>query len=352
MVGHWAGLIAAYRDRLPVSGATPIVTLLEGDTPLLPAKELSARTGCEVYLKVEGANPTGSFKDRGMTMAISKAAEEDAKAVICASTGNTSASAAAYAVRAGMTCAVLVPQGKIALGKMAQALVHGAKLLQVDGNFDDCLELARKLAVDYPVALVNSVNPYRLQGQKTAAFEICDVLGRAPDVHCIPVGNAGNITAYWMGYQEYVKDGIVPSAPRMFGFQAAGAAPIVLGAPVANPMTIATAIRIGNPASWSFAEQARDESGGLIDAVTDKQILEAYRLVARTEAVFVEPASAASVAGLLATAADGRLPRGATVVCTVTGNGLKDPEWAIAGAPKPITVPVDSHVAATALGLG
>jgi threonine synthase len=351
MATHWPGLIEAYRDRLPVSDATPVVTLYEGGTPLVPARALSERSGCEVYLKVEGANPTGSFKDRGMTMAISKAAEDGAKAVICASTGNTSASAAAYAVRAGMQCAVLVPQGKIALGKMAQALVHGAKLLQVDGNFDDCLELARKLAVDYPVALVNSVNPFRLQGQKTAAFEICDVLGRAPDVHCIPVGNAGNITAYWMGYREYAADGIVPSTPRMFGFQAAGAAPIVLGAPVLRPMTIATAIRIGNPASWTFAEQARDESGGLIDAVTDKQILEAYRLVARSEAVFVEPASAASVAGMLATAADGRLPAGSTVVCTVTGNGLKDPEWAISGAPKPITVPVDGHAAALALGL-
>jgi threonine synthase len=347
----WPGLIDVYRDRLPVTDQTPVITLCEGGTPLIPAHELSRRTGCEVYLKVEGANPTGSFKDRGMTMAISKAAEEGAKAVICASTGNTSASAAAYAVRAGMTCAVLVPQGKIALGKMAQALVHGAKLLQVDGNFDDCLELAQKLAVEYPVALVNSVNPFRLQGQKTAAFEICDVLGRAPDVHCIPVGNAGNITAYWMGYQEYANDDIVPTTPRMFGFQAAGAAPIVNGAPVANPTTIATAIRIGNPASWTLAEQARDESNGLIDAVTDKQILEAYRLVARSEAVFVEPASAASIAGLLATVADGRLPAGSTVVCTVTGNGLKDPEWAIAGAPKPITVPVDGYAAALQLGL-
>ncbi len=347
----WPGLIEAYRDRLPVTDATPVITLCEGGTPLIPAGELSARTGCEVYLKVEGANPTGSFKDRGMTMAISKAAEEGAKAVICASTGNTSASAAAYAVRAGMTCAVLVPQGKIALGKMAQALVHGARLLQVDGNFDDCLELAQKLAVDYPVALVNSVNPFRLQGQKTAAFEICDVLGRAPDVHCIPVGNAGNITAYWMGYQEYASDGLVSSTPKMFGFQAAGSAPIVNGAPVANPTTIATAIRIGNPASWTFAEEARDNSGGLIEAVTDKQILEAYRLVARSEAVFVEPASAASVAGLLATAASGTLERGSTVVCTVTGNGLKDPEWAIAGAPKPITVPVDGYAAALQLGL-
>jgi threonine synthase len=347
----WPGLIEAYRDRLPVTDATPVITLCEGGTPLIPASRLSELSGCEVYLKVEGANPTGSFKDRGMTMAISKAAEEGAKAVICASTGNTSASAAAYAVRAGMTCAVLVPSGKIALGKMAQALVHGAKLLQVDGNFDDCLELAQKLAVEYPVALVNSVNPFRLQGQKTAAFEICDVLGRAPDVHCIPVGNAGNITAYWMGYQEYATDGVVSSTPRMFGFQAAGAAPIVNGAPVANPTTIATAIRIGNPASWTLAEEARDESHGLIDAVTDKQILEAYRLVARSEAVFVEPASAASIAGLLATAADGRLPKGSVVVCTVTGNGLKDPEWAIAGAPKPITVPVDGYAAALQLGL-
>src|SRR3954449_3904348 len=349
--GLWPGLIEAYRDRLPVSDATPVVTLYEGGTPLVPARALSELTGCEVYLKVEGANPTGSFKDRGMTVAISKAAEDGAKAVICASTGNTSASAAAYAVRAGMQCAVLVPQGKIALGKMAQALVHGAKLLQVDGNFDDCLELARKLAVDYPVALVNSVNPFRLQGQKTAAFEICDRLGRAPDIHCIPVGNAGNITAYWMGYQEYAADGIVPGTPRMFGFQAAGAAPIVTGAPVLRPMTIATAIRIGNPASWQQAEQARDQSGGLIDAVTDKQILEASRLVARSEAVFVEPASAASVAGLLATAADGRLPRGSTVVCTVTGHGLKDPQTALAGNVEVEPLAVDPSAVAAALDL-
>ncbi len=349
--GLWPGLIEAYRDRLPVSATTPVVTLFEGGTPLVPARVLSERTGCEVYLKVEGANPTGSFKDRGMTMAISKAAEAGAKAVICASTGNTSASAAAYAVRAGMTCAVLVPQGKIALGKMAQALVHGARLLQVDGNFDDCLELAQKLAVDYPVALVNSVNPDRIEGQKTAAFEICDVLGRAPDVHCIPVGNAGNITAYWRGYREYFDDGVVGAKPAMFGFQAAGAAPIVNGAPVLHPVTIATAIRIGNPASWTFAEQARDESGGLIDSVTDRQILEAYRLVARSEAVFVEPASAASVAGLLKTAADGRLASGSTVVCTVTGNGLKDPEWAISAAPAPVTIPIDAGAAARELGL-
>jgi threonine synthase len=347
----WPGIIEAYRDRLPVGPDTPVITLFEGGTPLLPAPELSRRTGCEVFLKVEGANPTGSFKDRGMTVAISRAAEQGAKAVICASTGNTSASAAAYAVRAGMTCAVLVPKGKIALGKMAQALVHGARLLQVEGSFDDCLELAQKLAVDYPVALVNSVNPDRIAGQKTASFEICDALGRAPDVHCIPVGNAGNITAYWRGYREYAADGIVVETPKMFGFQAAGSAPIVLGRPVLNPVTIATAIRIGNPASWLSAEAARDESGGLIDAVTDRQILEAYRLVARSEAVFVEPASAASIAGLLMTAADGRLPAGSTVVCTVTGNGLKDPEWAISAAPSPVTVPIDASAAARHLGL-
>jgi threonine synthase len=250
-----------------------------------------------------------------------------------------------------MLCAVLVPQGKIALGKLAQALVHGARLLQVDGNFDDCLELARKLAVDYPVALVNSVNPDRIEGQKTAAFEICDRLGGAPDIHCIPVGNAGNITAYWKGYTEYQRDGVVATTPKMYGFQAAGAAPIVLGQPVAKPMTIATAIRIGNPASWASAEAARDASGGLIDSVTDREILEAYRLLARAEAVFVEPASAASVAGLLKSARAGLVPPGSRVVCTVTGNGLKDPDWAISGAPVPATIAVDAHAAAVELGL-
>jgi threonine synthase len=347
----WPGLIEAYRSRLPVSDTTPVVTLQEGATPLVPAQELSRRTGCEVYLKVEGANPTGSFKDRGMTMAITKAVEEGSQAVICASTGNTSASAAAYAARAGLVCAVLVPQGKIALGKLAQALVHGAKLLQVDGNFDDCLALASKLAIDYPVSLVNSVNQYRIEGQKTASFEIVDVLGDAPDVHCLPVGNAGNITAYWQGYREYAADGTASRTPRMWGFQAAGAAPIVSGQVVEHPQTIATAIRIGNPASWTKALAARDESGGLIDAVTDREILAAYRLLARTEAVFVEPASAASVAGLLKVAQAGGLEPGQRVVCTVTGNGLKDPEWAISGAPAPVTVPVDAAVAAAQLGL-
>ncbi|MET9342798.1 threonine synthase [Nonomuraea sp. NPDC003804] len=345
MTRAWRGLIEEYRDRLPVSDRTPVVTLLEGGTPLVPAHRVSALTGCEVYLKVEGANPTGSFKDRGMTMAISKAVEEGAKAVICASTGNTSASAAAYAVRGGLTCAVLVPRGKIAMGKLAQALVHGATLLQVEGSFDDCLEMTRKLSENYPIALVNSVNPYRLQGQKTAAFEIVDALGAAPDIHCIPVGNAGNISAYWMGYQEY------GTAPRMFGFQASGAAPIVNGAPVTHPHTIATAIRIGNPASWKLAEAARDESGGLIQAVTDRQIAAAYKLLAQEEGVFVELASAASVAGLLHAHAQGLVEPGRRIVCTVTGNGLKDPDWAISGAPAPVTIPIDVHAAASALGL-
>jgi threonine synthase len=348
----WRGVIEEYRDRLPVNSTTPVVTLREGGTPLVAAPVLSQLTGCEVHLKVEGANPTGSFKDRGMTVAISKAAEEGAQAVICASTGNTSASAAAYAVRAGMLCAVLVPTGKIAMGKLAQALVHGAKLLQVDGNFDDCLTLARGLANSYPVSLVNSVNIFRIEGQKTAAFEVCDALGTAPDVHCLPVGNAGNITAYWKGYGEYADDGVVDKRPVMRGFQAAGAAPIVNNAPVARPSTIATAIRIGNPASWQQAVAARDESGGSIDAVTDKQILEAYRLLARKEGVFVEPASAASIAGLLQLHSADALRPGSLVVCTVTGNGLKDPEWAISGAPAPTTIAADVAAAASALGLG
>jgi len=348
---QWRGVIEEYRDRLPVTGSTPVVTLREGGTPLVPALVLSQRTGCDVWLKVEGANPTGSFKDRGMTMAISKAAEEGAQAVICASTGNTSASAAAYAVRAGMVCAVLVPQGKIALGKMSQALAHGSRILQVDGNFDDCLTLARDLSEQYPVALVNSVNPFRLEGQKTAAFEVVDALGDAPDVHCLPVGNAGNITAYWKGYTEYAKDGAASHRPRMFGFQAAGAAPIVRGEPVKAPQTIATAIRIGNPASWQQALHARDESAGRIDSVTDRQILQAYRLLASREGVFVEPASAASVAGLLQACEQGHVEPGQRVVCTVTGHGLKDPDWAISGAPAPTTVPVDAAAAAAKLGL-
>ncbi|MEU3047673.1 MULTISPECIES: threonine synthase [unclassified Streptomyces] len=355
---QWRGIIEEYRDRLPVTDTTPVVTLREGGTPLVPAQVLSERTGCEVHLKVEGANPTGSFKDRGMTMAITKAKEEGAQAVICASTGNTSASAAAYAVRAGMVCAVLVPRGKIAMGKMGQALVYGSRILQVDGNFDDCLDLARGLSENYPVALVNSVNPYRIEGQKTASFEIVDALGDAPDIHVLPVGNAGNITAYWKGYREYARpaaDGALPAVstrtPRMWGFQASGSAPLVRGEVVKDPSTIATAIRIGNPASWAQALAAREESGGFIDEVTDREILRAYRLLASQEGVFVEPASAASVAGLLKAAEQGKVDPGQRIVCTVTGNGLKDPDWAVAGAPQPVTVPVDAAAAAERLGL-
>jgi threonine synthase len=349
--GRWRGVIGEYRNRLPVPAAGPVVTLGEGGTPLLPAPALSAMTGCEVYLKVEGANPTGSFKDRGMTVAVSMAASRGATMVICASTGNTSASAAAYAARAGLHCAVLVPHGKIAIGKLAQALVHGARLLQVDGNFDDCMKLVRKLAESYPVALVNSVNPDRLQGQKTAAFEIVDALGDAPDVHCLPVGNAGNISAYWLGYTEYLADGSSTRAPRMLGFQASGAAPIVTGRPVQVPSTIATAIRIGNPASWRLAEAARDESGGLIGSVTDEAILAAYRLLASKEAVFGELASAAGVAGLLQACAAGQVRPGSLVVCTISGNGLKEPGPAISAEPVPAAIPADAAAAAAALHL-
>jgi threonine synthase len=344
-------VIAEYRDLLPVTETTPVITLGEGGTPLVHATVLSAMTGCEVYLKVEAGNPTGSFKDRGMTVAVSAAAGRGARTVICASTGNTSASAAAYAAKGGLVCAVLVPRGNIALGKLAQALVHGARLLQVDGNFDDCLELVRKLAADYPVALVNSVNPDRLEGQKTAAFEIVDVLGDAPDVHCLPVGNAGNIAAYWKGYTEYMTLGRAAHVPRMVGFQASGAAPIVAGRPVAAPKTIATAIRIGNPASWLLAEEARDESRVLIDSVTDRQILSAYRLLARQEGVFAELASAAGVAGLLQACERGQVTAGSRVVCTITGHGLKEPDWAVSAAPAPVTIPADVPAAAAELGL-
>ncbi len=348
---RWHGVVAEYRSRLPVPPNVPVVSLGEGGTPLLPARVLSELTGCSVYLKVEGGNPTGSFKDRGMTVAVTLAAARGARTVICASTGNTSASAAAYAARAGIGCAVLVPKGSIALGKLAQALAHGAQLLQVDGNFDDCLELVRKLAADYPVALVNSINPDRLQGQKTAAFEIVDVLGDAPDVHCLPVGNAGNIAAYWLGYTEYLADDQATKAPRMLGYQAAGAAPLVTGQPVPNPVTVATAIRIGSPASWQLAVDARDSSGGLIGAVTDEQILAAYHLLAEREGVFGEPASAAGVAGLLQACATGQVAPGSVVVCTITGHGLKDPDIAVAGARPPATISIDVEAAATALKL-
>jgi len=342
----WPGIIETYRDLLPVTPATPVVTLLEGGTPLLPAPRLSERVGARVLLKIEGLNPTGSFKDRGMTLAISKALEEHAKAVVCASTGNTSASAAAYAVRAGLTCAVLIPEGHIALGKLAQALVHGARVLQVRGNFDEALAIVRRLGDHAPVTVVNSINPYRIQGQKTAAFEIVDTLGDAPDVHCIPVGNAGNITAYWRGYCEYRQAGRSTHLPRMFGFQAAGAAPIVEGHPIENPETIATAIRIGNPASWYGATAAASESGGAIEAVTDEEILSAYRFLASEEGVFCEAASAASVAGLLKVG----VPASSTVVCVLTGNGLKDPDLAISQISVP--TPVEPSYDAVLEGLG
>ncbi|HSF97761.1 MAG TPA: threonine synthase [Ornithinibacter sp.] len=365
MAHLWRGVIREYADRLPMLDGAPVVTLQEGGTPLIPCEGLSELTGANVLVKFEGLNPTASFKDRGMTTAISMAKKHGAKAVICASTGNTSASAAAYATKAGMTCAVLVPDGKISMGKLSQAVAHGATLIQVEGNFDDCLTVARKLAEAYPVELVNSVNPARIEGQKTAAFEVVDALGDAPDIHVLPVGNAGNITAYWRGYTEYASATVglggvdlAPVAtrtPQMWGYQAAGAAPIVLGHPVDQPETIATAIRIGNPASWAQAEAARDDSGGHIDSVTDDEILEGHRLLSSTEGIFVEPGSAASIAGLLKAHRAGIVPADATIVCTVTGHGLKDPQWALRTADgedvAPVRVPVDAFSVAVALGL-
>ncbi|MBU1486678.1 threonine synthase [bacterium] len=328
---NWPGVIKHYKEYLPVTEKTPIISLLEGNTPLIEAKNLSRELGgsLKIYLKYEGLNPTASFKDRGMTMAISKAVEQGKKAVMCASTGNTSASAAAYSARSGLKCIVLIPEGAIALGKLAQAMMHGAKVIAVSGNFDDALNLVRQITDKYPIALVNSINPYRIEGQKTGAFEICDCLGKAPDYHAIPVGNAGNITAYWKGYQEYKETGKISSLPKMIGFQAAGAAPIVEGHPIKNPETIATAIRIGNPASWKKAEAARDESGGLIDKVTDEEIVQAYKMLASLEGVFVEPASAASVAGVIKLNQKGYFSQGATIVCILTGHGLKDPDRAV-----------------------
>lgn len=344
----WRGVIEEYRERLPI-GDAPTVTLQEGGTPLLRSARLSDETGCEVYLKYEGANPTGSFKDRGMTLAISKAVGAGARAVACASTGNTSASAAAYAARAGMTCAVLAPRGRVAPGKVAQALAHGARILEIDGSFDDALVLARELADRHPVTLVNSVNPDRIEGQKTLAFEVCDALGRAPDYHLVPVGNAGNITSHWLGYGEYAADGTIDRPPALHGFQAAGAAPIVAGEPVADPTTIATAIRIGNPASWEQAAKAAAESGGAIEAVTDRDILRGYRDLA-AEGLLCELASAASVAGLRRVA--GRFEPGSTVVCVLTGHGLKDPGWATSIARAPTLVAPRVDAIASELGLG
>ncbi|MBW3561963.1 MAG: threonine synthase [Actinobacteria bacterium] len=350
MAHLWRGVLEEYRDRMPIGGDSPVITLREGGTPLIHSEVLSDRTGCEVHLKFDGANPTGSFKDRGMTLAITKAIEAGAQAVICASTGNTSASAAAYAGKAGIVCGVLVPEGKIALGKLAQALVHGARVIQIDGNFDQALSICRTLDEKYPVQLVNSVNPYRIDGQRSGAWEICDQLGRAPDVHVMPVGNAGNITAYWRGYREYREDEVIGSLPVMRGYQAAGAAPIVEGHVVEDPQTIATAIRIGNPASWEQAEAAARESGGSIRAATDREILAAYRMLAR-EGVFVEMASAASVAGLLQLHGAGELEPGQVVTCVLTGHGLKDPDWAISGAAEPPVIPADVDRAAELLDL-
>lgn len=340
----YSGLIERYRDRLPVTDKTPVVTLLEGDTPLIPLPRFAASVSPQLtlYAKFEGLNPTGSFKDRGMTLAVTKALEEGSRVVMCASTGNTSASAAAYAARAGLKCVVLIPGGKIALGKLSQALMHGAQVLAIDGNFDAALRLVRAICETHPIALVNSVNPFRLQGQKTAAFEVVDALGHAPDYHVLPVGNAGNITAYWMGYKEYHAAGRCATLPAMLGFQAAGAAPLVHGTPVECPETVATAIRIGNPASWQGALAARGESGGLIDSVTDDEILEAYRMLPALEGLFVEPACAAPLAGLRNLAAQGFFTHPVEVVVTLTGHGLKDPDTAIrqANCP-PIEIPAE-----------
>jgi len=355
----WKGVIEHYAEFLPVTAETPCVTLLEGNTPLVPAPRLAREIRCPIpiHLKYEGLNPTASFKDRGMTMALSKALEKGASAVMCASTGNTAASAAAYAAQAGLDCVVLVPEGHIAMGKLAQAMIHGAKVLAIAGNFDDALKLVRTITADYPVELVNSLNPFRIEGQKTAAFEICDRLGDAPTFHALPVGNAGNITAYWRGYCEYQQAGRSRRRPKMLGFQAEGAAPIVRGHPIEKPETIATAIRIGNPASWKQAEAARDESGGLIDTVSDDEILRAYEMLAHCEGLFVEPASAASVAGVAKLVARGYFDQAAAdteadpcVVCTLTGHGLKDPDRAIAVAREPMRVPADLESVVDVLG--
>ncbi len=348
------GIIETYRPMLPVSEGTPVVSLCEGSTPLIPLPRLATALSplLTLYAKFEGLNPTGSFKDRGMTMAVSKAAEEGSTVVMCASTGNTSAAAAAYAARAGMTCCVLIPQGKIALGKLSQALIHGAKVMAVEGNFDEALCLVRDICATQPIALVNSVNPFRIEGQKTAAFEICDALGDAPDFHALPVGNAGNITAYWKGFCEYAEAGKAAKTPKMLGFQAAGAAPLVTGIRVDKPETIATAIRIGNPASWAGAITARNESGGLIESVTDTEILEAYHMVAALEGVFAEPACAAPIAGLKKLAERGFFTEPAVVSVTLTGHGLKDPDIAISGAKTaPISLPATYDAVLQALGL-
>jgi len=350
---RWTGIIDHYREYLPVSDKTPVVTLYEGHTPLIPAEFLNKITGLQIFLKYEGLNPTGSFKDRGMTMAISKAMEKKVEVVMCASTGNTSASAAAYAARAGIKCVVLIPNGNIAMGKLAQAIIHQAQVIAIEGNFDDALNLVKDITSRYPVELVNSLNPFRIEGQKTAAFEICDFLGDAPEFHAIPVGNAGNITAYWKGYKEYNSAGKSKILPQMLGFQAAGSAPIVHNRIIENPETIATAIRIGNPASWQSAVDARDQSHGLIDMVTDAEILQAYHQLAAFAGVFVEPASAASVAGIIKLAKAGYFKghQKARLVCTVTGHGLKDPKTAMQDLPAPVVVKADQQTILKLIGL-
>ena len=355
----WRGLISHYGEHLPVTQATPNITLCEGNTPLIHAPRLAAQIApdIELYLKFEGTNPTGSFKDRGMTMAVSKAAEAGAKVAICASTGNTSAAAAAYCAVAGIRCVVLIPNNNIALGKLAQALIEGATVLAIEGNFDEALNIVRDLSASHPIELLNSVNPYRIEGQKTGAFEVCDFLGHAPDYHFIPVGNAGNITAYWKGYREYKAAGHIETLPRMCGFQAAGAAPLVVGHNVDNPETVATAIRIGHPARGAEALLARDESGGLIDCVTDEQILEAQKTTAALSGVFGEPACAAPIAGIQKLAAQGyfadarrELGRKPVVVSVVTGHGLKDPNTAIRISGAPVVVPADNDAVLKAIG--
>ncbi|MCH7589631.1 threonine synthase [PVC group bacterium] len=352
-MGMKKGIIHTYREYLPVTDQTPVISLQEGATPLIHAKNLSAqlKSPLSVYLKCEGMNPSGSFKDRGMTLAVSKALEKGAKAVMCASTGNTSASAAAYAAKSGIKCVVIIPEGNIALGKLSQALVHGAQVISIKGNFDDALRIAREVTRGFPIELVNSINPYRIEGQKTGAFEICDQLGKAPDYHVLPVGNAGNITAYWKGYKEYRDKGRIKELPVMLGFQAAGAAPIVLGKVVKNPRTIATAIRIGNPASWKQAEEARDESKGLIDSVTDDEIIEAYKLLAKSEGVFCEPASAAAVAGIIKKDREGYFgSERKTAVAVLTGHGLKDPDRAIGVSELPVSLAANVETIAQAIG--
>lgn len=351
----WRGVIQEFREFLPVAKDLQAITLLEGHTPLIRSQYVGRMLNlkCEVYFKYEGTNPTGSFKDRGMTVAVSQAAWEGSKAVICASTGNTAASAAAYAVRAGMVCVIVLPEGAIAQGKLSQALIHGARVVAIKGNFDDALSVVREVVEKYPITLVNSLNPYRLEGQKTAAFEVCSQLGgRAPNYLLLPVGNAGNITAYWQGFTEFHERGLIKKRPRMLGFQASGAAPIVRGRPVRNPKTIASAIRIGNPASWEKALHARDESGGSITAVTDREILKAYRLLSEHEGILAEPASAASVAGLIKLAKSRQFDGAETVVCVLTGHGLKDQDTALSQSKKFTVTKAEASAVAKATGLG